>query len=93
MCEMLIQSVAIPIINISPFIESATLQEKLVVADDIRDACTNFGFFYLVGHGIPEELIVKMRKAAKDFFDLPLHEKLKISISNGDKARGYQSIV
>ena len=84
---------SLPIINNSPFIESATLEEKLCVADDISNACTKFGFFYLIGHGIPEDTIVKIRSVAKDFFDLPMQEKLKISIAKCDQARGYQSVV
>ena len=47
---------AIPTVDISPFITSAsndasdkTLQE---VVEAVRHACTKYGFFYLAGHGV-----------------------------------------
>ncbi|KAG7955756.1 hypothetical protein I3843_11G088000 [Carya illinoinensis] len=38
-------------------------------------ACRDWGFFQLINHGVPEELIEQMKTDTEDFFKLPLEEK------------------
>jgi len=47
------------------------------------------GFFYLVGHGVPPELIADVFAAAKRFFVLPEKDKLEIEMVNSPHFRGY----
>lgn len=82
----------IPIINISPFLESCNEFERISVAKSVRDACIDFGFFYVVGHGIPQDQIIEIRQIAKEFFECSMEEKLKVSIAKCDNARGYQTV-
>ncbi|CAM9195486.1 unnamed protein product, partial [Discosporangium mesarthrocarpum] len=38
-------------------------------------ACRDFGFFYLVNHGVTEELMKAVFDQSKAFFSLPLEDK------------------
>ncbi|KAL4425630.1 hypothetical protein ABPG75_009646 [Micractinium tetrahymenae] len=70
---------AVPIVSLAAPEEEAT---KV-----LREACTKHGFFYLVNHGIPEELIASTFAAQRAFFSLPLESKLRIAAD--DNNRGY----
>ena len=83
----------IPTIDIGPWLDPNTSQEaKRDVVARIQDACSTYGFFNLVGHGVPVEKQVMIRKAAKLFFDLPLEKKMGVSVdkSMGKSFRGYE---
>src|SRR5262245_40102838 len=60
------------------------------VARDIEGACRSTGFFYVGGHGVPAELIERLDRASRAFFDRPEAEKLEIAMERGGRAwRGY----
>lgn len=83
----------IPTVDISPFLdENASPDAKEQVVDAMRDACTTFGFFYLVGHGIPEEDRQTVLNCAKLYFSLPREEKMETWIGKamGRSFRGYE---
>ncbi|KAJ2998588.1 hypothetical protein HDV02_004403 [Globomyces sp. JEL0801] len=83
---------ALPIINIEPFVNNGSLEDKVKVAKQIHLACLNVGFFYLTGHGLSNEYVARIRSLSKEFFSLPDHEKNEISITKTDFARGYQRL-
>ncbi|KAJ1332906.1 hypothetical protein BSLG_008533 [Batrachochytrium salamandrivorans] len=91
---MLIPSVpSLPIVDISPFVSgTGTQEQKAVTAKAVDSACREFGFFYLVGHGLSEAEVAEIRELSKEFFELPISEKEEISISKTDLARGYQCV-
>lgn len=62
-----------------PFIDMNGLHDHnhSDVIKQIGIACQNDGFFQIKNHGIPEELINKMLKTAREFFKLPESERLK----------------
>ncbi|MCF8461765.1 MAG: hypothetical protein K9G46_13660 [Flavobacteriales bacterium] len=77
----------IPVIDISPLINGG---DQNLVAKQIHEACTNHGFFYISGHGISEDLQNDLEQFSTSFFQLPLEEKMKISMNNGGRAwRGF----
>lgn len=41
-------------------------------------ACLEHGFFYVKNHGISEELVERVFKESKGFFNLPLEEKMAL---------------
>lgn len=43
--------------------------------DKLGRACGEWGFFQLINHGVPEELIEKMKADIVEFFNLPYEEK------------------
>ena len=59
---------AIPVIDLAPYFRGGEA-EKRRVALQIDEACTEVGFFTIVGHGVPEDQIQKARQATVDFFD------------------------
>ncbi|GKV25483.1 hypothetical protein SLEP1_g34920 [Rubroshorea leprosula] len=52
--------------------------DRAHVVQQIGDACTNYGFFQVINHGVSEEAVEKMSRVAGDFFRLPVEEKLKL---------------
>ena len=84
---------AIPTIDIGPWLSAdASQQAKDDVVKQVSLACSTYGFFNLVGHGIPVEAQKRAWEASKKFFDLPLDEKMEVSVdkSMGKAFRGYE---
>ncbi|EFJ33564.1 2-oxoglutarate-iron(II)-dependent oxygenase [Selaginella moellendorffii] len=63
----------VPVVDISN-LEETDSRERALQA--LRDACESWGFFQLLGHGIPRELSDEMMEVAYKFFDLPAQDKL-----------------
>lgn len=68
----------------------AAVKEKLV--NELGEACRDKGFFQLVGHGIDADLQHRTFAAAKQFFNLPLEDKLRAKFVPGKSRRGYEMI-
>jgi isopenicillin N synthase-like dioxygenase len=62
------------------------------VAEQIGRACRDIGFYIIVGHGVPAELTGAVEKVARDFFDLPLEEKMKLDTGRDAGACGYAAM-
>ena len=79
---------SIPIIDVSPLVTGEG--DWSAVASALRQACTEFGFFYIVGHGIDEQLQSQLEAGSKRFFAQDTDTKMKIRMALGGKAwRGY----
>ncbi|MDF5706343.1 MAG: 2-oxoglutarate and iron-dependent oxygenase domain-containing protein [Nostoc sp. S4] len=79
----------IPIVDISSALVSKT-GERHTVASEIKRACCEYGFFYIVGHGIDENLQQRLELLSRQFFAQDLETKLKIRMTLGGKAwQGY----
>lgn len=52
--------------------------DRASVVRQIRDACESYGFFQVINHGVSEEVVEKMIEVGKEFFALPIEEKLKL---------------
>ncbi|XP_057812547.1 2-oxoglutarate-dependent dioxygenase 19-like [Salvia miltiorrhiza] len=72
---------SIPIIDLS-LLASQNPHLKLKAVHDLDQACQQWGFFILVNHGVPEELIRGVIEAASEFFDLPEAEKPEFQPEN-----------
>src|ERR1700739_2216894 len=68
----------VPVIDISPYFNGSD-SDKRHVAAEIGRACREVGFYIITGHGVPEAMVDGIDKAARDFFDLPLEEKMALS--------------
>lgn len=88
----------IPEIDIGILVQSlhsvVSLDQKLKVANEIVSACKNIGFFSIINHGIPRELIDEALEISREFFALPTQEKLKLAPKKWNSAssnvyRGY----
>ncbi|KAF3550247.1 hypothetical protein DY000_02010378 [Brassica cretica] len=56
-------------------------------AVSLKQACMDCGFFYVINHGISEELKEEVFEQSKKFFDLPLEDKMKAL--RDETHRGY----
>ncbi|CAM8987021.1 hypothetical protein QQ045_006561 [Rhodiola kirilowii] len=61
-----------------PIIDLSSPDEEYT-AKSIRQACMEYGFFYLVNHGVDEELLDRVFMESRKFFSLPLDEKMKLT--------------
>ncbi|CDO72161.1 hypothetical protein BN946_scf184970.g13 [Trametes cinnabarina] len=84
----------IPIINLQAAQAAhADHATKRALADEIRDACINVGFFYVKDHGIPEQVITNAVAAAKRFFALPQPAKDALDIHKSANFKGYTALL
>ncbi|KAG5387954.1 hypothetical protein IGI04_029495 [Brassica rapa subsp. trilocularis] len=73
-------------------VEDSIIQESLLTCIDLansdhQSACLDSGLFYVINHGISEEVMDKAFEQSKNFFALPLEEKMKVL--KNEKHRGY----
>ncbi|OKH43296.1 iron oxidase [Calothrix sp. HK-06] len=78
----------VPIIDISPLISGT--DNRHLVANQIRQACCECGFFYIIGHGVDEGLQQRLEELSRQFFAQDLETKMQIRMALGGRAwRGY----
>ncbi|XWS21678.1 hypothetical protein CRYUN_Cryun30bG0074800 [Craigia yunnanensis] len=66
---------AIPVIDFSKL----NGEERAKTLAQIANACEEWGFFQLVNHGIPDELLERIKKVSSDFYKLEREENFKNS--------------
>src|SRR5687768_575284 len=81
----------VPVVDVAPFV-SGGAAGKRAVAGEIARACTDMGFFTIVNHGVPADLVAAMIDVTKAFFDLPLAEKRRVAQPRPEQSRGYLGI-
>ncbi|HSB08089.1 MAG TPA: 2-oxoglutarate and iron-dependent oxygenase domain-containing protein [Blastocatellia bacterium] len=81
-------SAQLPIIDVGPLRSESP--ERSRVAGEIRSACEDVGFFYVTGHGVDEQLQIRLEELSRLFFAQDIEAKLAIEMSKGGRAwRGY----
>jgi isopenicillin N synthase-like dioxygenase len=78
----------IPLIDFGPMLGDDAAAKRLV-ADELREAACNIGFFYIKNHGVPAPIIKAMFDAGPAFFALPLEEKMKVHVKFSANNSGY----
>jgi isopenicillin N synthase-like dioxygenase len=81
----------IPVIDIAPLLHGDA-EARAEIAGEIGAACRNIGFFYIVNHGVPAELVARVYAQARRFFDQSEAVKAEIAIEKSDVHRGYFKI-
>ncbi|EXJ84973.1 hypothetical protein A1O3_05648 [Capronia epimyces CBS 606.96] len=81
----------LPVVDVAPYLDpKSSASKRAATSAAVHRACRDFGFFYLVGHGIPEQLRQEMLRLGHEFFALPQAEKDEVSIFHSmDRIRGY----
>ncbi|KAJ9551520.1 hypothetical protein OSB04_015565 [Centaurea solstitialis] len=81
----------LPTIDLSG-IRSNDPETRRKCRDELTRAATEWGFMHLVNHGIPGDVIDRVKAAGEGFFGQPVEEKEKYSndIASG-KRQGYGS--
>jgi isopenicillin N synthase-like dioxygenase len=78
----------LPVIDVSPLVSGAG--DRSAVAKELTAACRDAGFFYVVGHGVPEGLQRRLAEESRAFFALSEAEKGEIAMARGGRAwRGW----
>ena len=67
-------------------------QEAAEFRAELRRATHDYGFFYLAGHGVPEELVTQLLETSRRFFALPDADKLSIENVLSPHFRGYTRV-
>lgn len=81
----------IPVVDIAPYLAGTPAGKRQVVAE-IDRACREVGFYVVVGHGVDAQLLDEIESVSREFFDLPIEEKMKVHIGNTPGAVGYSAI-
>lgn len=79
----------IPLIDIGNIGDSA--QERKDLAELVRQASENTGFFYIKNHGIPTETVEGAYRAAQKFFDQSAEDKLKATNKKSKHFNGFSA--
>ena len=79
---------SVPIVDISGLRSSERVDRERVAAA-LGAASRDVGFFYISGSGIDEALFDRMLAATKEFFALPVEEKMRSYIGLSRCHRGY----
>src|SRR5262249_44916408 len=86
----------VPVIDIASFVPASRTGDPRAgatpVVEAVERACSEIGFFTIVGHGVPASLVDRMHAVSRGFFDLPLEEKLAVKRPRHDQSRGYIGI-
>lgn len=78
---------AVPIIDLAGLDDSDA--ERVDTVRQIDTACTNVGFFSVVGHGVSESVIAEAHRVAGSFFALPLEQRQTAAKPSPDYPYGY----
>ncbi len=85
---------AIPLVDISPHLsENTTADAKASVIDEVKSACSTYGFLQIQGHGVPLEAQQDMLQCCKTLFDLPQEQKDALSLKNSRARRHVNATV
>ncbi|KAI5397029.1 hypothetical protein KIW84_063018 [Lathyrus oleraceus] len=68
---------------------SESIEQKLV--SNIGKACEEWGFFQVINHGVPSDIILKAENETKKFFELSMEEKKKVKRDEVN-ATGYHDV-
>lgn len=82
---------SVPIVDVGG-LRSPDPAERDRVSAEIGRAAAEVGFFYVSGSGVDESTFDRMLEATKEFFALPLEEKMRSYIGSSRCHRGYVPI-
>jgi isopenicillin N synthase-like dioxygenase len=81
-------STSLPVVDLR--LARQGVEARSALARQLDLACSEFGFFYLVGHGIDAGLTKRLLDLSREFFARDPAEKNRIHMSRGGRAwRGY----
>lgn len=86
-----VDAAALPVIDVSG-LSAGDPAKRAAVGAALRAACLDKGFFYCVGHGVPQGLIDAALAETRGFFDQPEAAKLRIEKSLSFANRGYERL-
>ncbi len=79
----------IPIVDIAELQPDPSEQATQRIATQIGNACRGIGFFYIINHAIPDDLLAEAFEANRRVHRLPMDEKERIKLNRWH--RGYET--
>lgn len=73
----------IPVVDYGPYFAGAPGALK-TLAEEVRCACENAGFFYALNHGVAQETIDRAFAASRRFHAQPLEAKLRLRLNENN---------
>lgn len=81
----------IPVIDLSALTsDTATTIDMDKLIEELRDACMRTGFFVIRNHGIDWAIVERAFAGLKQFFELPMEQKMKVHQSLSPSFMGYE---
>ncbi|KAK1685825.1 hypothetical protein QYE76_046673 [Lolium multiflorum] len=80
---------ALPVVDLAPFFLAGVGDvdaARARVTEAVREACMSTGFFRVVNHGLPTELMARALELSAAFFALPDEEKAKVRLAEGSSS-------
>jgi len=84
----------IPVVDLGLFrrpLPDVDAVPRIRMLQQLADACSSCGVFYLENHGVPEDLLGRALARFDAFFDLPVEERMEIAVPPG-QACGYEPL-
>ncbi len=82
----------LPVIDVGALVEDRSLDAKQAVADEIRDALINSGFFYMTNYGVTEDEMLEVRDWSLRFFHLSREAKEPARCTDIMGPRGWHPV-
>lgn len=76
-----IDAAEIPLIDVSALVAGDDPAETARVADELTRAAEGIGFFYVINHGVPQDLIDRVFATGRAFFAAPADQKRGVAVN------------
>ncbi|XP_057415544.1 oxoglutarate-dependent flavonoid 7-O-demethylase 1-like [Lotus japonicus] len=93
--ERPILSTTVPNLRQVPIIDLSKLLSKNLKGPELErlhHACKEWGFFQLINHGVSTSLLENVKRGVREFFNLPMEEKMKFQQRQGE-TEGYGQLL
>ncbi|CAN0880544.1 Flavanone 3-dioxygenase 2 [Linum grandiflorum] len=77
-------NISSPPSHLIPVIDVGQHMDRARIVKSVLEASQEFGFFQLINHGIPDELMKEVMEVAVEFFELPREEKSRFCEGGGE---------
>lgn len=85
------QGPQLPVVDLQA-LDSGEVAARKACVEEVRKAASEWGVMHISNHGIAPELVERLRKVGKEFFDLPVEEKEQYANDQASgKIQGYGS--
>ncbi|HEX4409737.1 MAG TPA: 2-oxoglutarate and iron-dependent oxygenase domain-containing protein [Xanthobacteraceae bacterium] len=85
-----VASSSLPVIDVAGL--GGDFAARRTIAQELRTACVDTGFFYIKGHGVPAALITQVFQQSRAFFALSMEQKLALASANSRCRHGYEPL-
>lgn len=81
------QITSLPILDFAQLVGDAAQQKAFL--QKLSRSAREVGFFYLINHGVDEQLSARVQQLSRQFFALPEEDKQRVSMIHSPHFRGY----